>query len=176
VLCQKKQTPDLLQFYNENGEESLLSFHKDVLSIELKSRTGISPQKNETKREIVAKLVLLFKNILNTTITTINRMNNNNDFDDNKNQNINNNNNNDINNNDNNYYCNDSNCNESSTSPLSHKRIECYFPDVNMWFRGTVIEDVIHYDDGDEREVDRWEEIQWRYAKSKGKRRKGMKL
>jgi hypothetical protein len=56
--------------------------------------------------------------------------------------------------------------------PIS-SRIECYFPDVKLWFRGTVAtSNVIEYD-GDDREVDDWT-VKWRFGSNK-KRITGLK-
>jgi hypothetical protein len=66
--------------------------------------------------------------------------------------------------------------NEGVTNPGVGSRIEVLFPDINLWFRGSVVStSFVDYDDGDQREVDDWKEITWRYATNLKKRKTGLK-
>ena len=50
--------------------------------------------------------------------------------------------------------------------PSLGQRIEAYFPDVFLWYRGTLVSpNDILYDDGELRRVDNWSILRWRKAK-----------
>ena len=59
--------------------------------------------------------------------------------------------------------------------PKINCRIESLFPNLSLWFRGTVIaKNLILYDDGEEREVSSWDNFDWRISTIKGSRISGI--
>lgn len=68
---------------------------------------------------------------------------------------------------------------EKKEQPTNDQRIEVFFDDPGLWFRGTVIKKAksfwINYDDGDERFITNWANIKWRSAISNKKNKNGLK-